>query len=380
MRAEFPYPTQETNFDIYPSQDHFGEEISKIFLDRSMLSILALALTQSGKTGSMLGVIKHCLATPSLALPLSHIFIITGYSSVQWAEQTRDRFPPEMAGQIFHRNQFNSFVKQVRDKTNVLIIIDEIQIAFGENQSVHNAFRQACIMDKEDLYKKDIKIVHFTATPRNTEQFKRSSFSKIIFMMPPPGYISVFQLMESNRIRFYKDLTGLLEKTDYTKVSWKDPKSAAPVNNDVYENIKEISEYITSTPKYHIVRTGRTYSHDVTILNFMKVFPDCAFVSEMETDLDILLNKPTVHTFVFIKDKLRCAKTVHKEHLGVLYERKTRRSFMNSTIQGLAGRLTGYHNNQNSVVFTNPVMIRKYHYLWTTQFEGVKVKSIFIGQ
>ena len=377
MRAEFPYPTQESNFDIYPSQDHFGEEIAKIFLDRTMLSILALALTQSGKTGSMLGVIKHCMANPSLALPLSNIFIITGYSSVQWTEQTRDRFPPEMAGQIFHRNQFTSFIKQVRDKKNVLIIIDEIQIAFGENQSVHNAFRQACIMDKEDLYKKDIKIVHFTATPRNTEQFKRSSFSKIIFMMPPPGYISVFQLLETNRIRFYKDLAGLLE-LDYSNVNWKDPKTALPVNPSVYENIKEISDYM-DTPKYHIIRTGRTYSHDVTILNFMKVFPHCAFVSEMETDLDILNTKPNIHTFIFIKDKLRCAKTLHKEHLGVLYDRKTRKSFMNSIIQGLAGRLTGYHTNQNSVVFTNPLMIRKYHHMWTTQFEGVKVKSIFIG-
>lgn len=379
MRAIFDHPTHDSTFDIYPSQDNFGAEIAKIFLDRSMLTILALALTQSGKTGSMLGVIKHCLATPSLALPLSHIFIITGYSSVQWAEQTRDRFPAEMAGQIFHRNQFNSFVKQVRDKKNVLIIIDEIQIAFGENQSVHNAFRQACIMDKEDLYKKDIKIVHFTATPRNTEQFKTSSFSKIIFMMPPPGYISVFQLLETNRIRFYKELAGMEKEYDYSKVNWKDSKTAQPVNPDVYKNIKEIGEYM-DTPKYHIVRTGRTYSHDVTILNFMKVFPDCAFVSEMDTDLDILLLKPLVHTFVFIKDKLRCAKTLHKEHLGVLYDRKTRRSFMNTVIQGLAGRLTGYHTNQNSVVFTNPVMIRKYHHLWTTQFEGVNVKSIFIGQ
>ena len=384
MRTENLYPVNNlypvtNSFDIYPSQDHFGKEIANIFLDRSMLSILALALTQSGKTGSMLGVIKHCLATPSLALPLSHIFIITGYSSVQWADQTRERFPEEMAGQIFHRNQLNSFVKQVRDKKNVLIIIDEIQIAFGENQSVHNAFRQACIMDKEDLYKKDIKIVHFTATPRNTDQFKQSSFSKIIFMMPPPGYISVFQLLETNRIRFYKDLTGMEKEQDYSRVCWKDIKTALPVNSDVYKNIKEISEYMGSVPKYHIVRTGRTYSHDVTILNFMKVFPDCAFVSEMETDLDILLLKPSVHTFVFIKDKLRCAKTLHKEHLGVLYDRKTRRSFMNTVIQGLAGRLTGYHTNQNSVVFTNPVMIRKYHHLWTTQFEGVKVKSIFIG-
>jgi hypothetical protein len=379
MRADNLYPTQSMEFDIFPSQDHFGEEISKIFLDRSMLSILALALTQSGKTGSMLGVIKHCLATPSLALPLSNIFIITGYSSVEWTAQTRDRFPPEMGDQIFHRNQLNDFVNKVKGITNVLIIIDEVQIAFGEDQSVHNAFKQACIMDKEDLYKKDVKIVQFTATPRNTEPFKNSSFSKIIFMMPPPGYISVFQLLESNRVRFYKDLVGILEKQDYSNVNWKDPKTAVSVNPAVYENIKEISEYMDE-PKYHIIRTGRTYLHDVTILNFMKVFPDCKFVSEMDTDLGILLTKPEAHTFIFIKDKLRCAKTLHKDHLGVLYDRKTQRPFMNTVIQGLAGRLTGYHTNQNSVVFTNPYMIRKYHYHWTTQFEGLKIKSIFIGQ
>ena len=379
MRADNLYPTQSMEFDIFPSQDHFGEEISKIFLDRSMLSILALALTQSGKTGSMLGVIKHCLATPSLALPLSNIFIITGYSSVEWTAQTRDRFPPEMGDQIFHRNQLNDFVNKVKGITNVLIIIDEVQIAFGEDQSVHNAFKQACIMDKEDLYKKDVKIVQFTATPRNTEPFKNSSFSKIIFMMPPPGYISVFQLLESNRIRFYKDLLGILEKQDYSNVNWKDPKTAVSVNPAVYENIKEIAEYMDE-PKYHIIRTGRTYLHDVTILNFMKVFPDCKFVSEMDTDLGILLTKPEAHTFIFIKDKLRCAKTLHKDHLGVLYDRKTQRPFMNTVIQGLAGRLTGYHTNQNSVVFTNPYMIRKYHYHWTTQFEGLKIKSIFIGQ
>lgn len=379
MRADNLYPTQSMDFDIFPSQDHFGEEISKIFLDRSMLSILALALTQSGKTGSMLGVIKHCLATPSLALPLSNIFIITGYSSVEWTAQTRDRFPPEMGDQIFHRNQLNDFVNKVKGITNVLIIIDEVQIAFGEDQSVHNAFKQACIMDKEDLYKKDVKIVQFTATPRNTEPFKNSSFSKIIFMMPPPGYISVFQLLESNRVRFYKDLVGILEKQDYSNVNWKDPKTAVSVNPAVYENIKEIAEYMDE-PKYHIIRTGRTYLHDVTILNFMKVFPDCKFVSEMDTDLGILLTKPEAHTFIFIKDKLRCAKTLHKDHLGVLYDRKTQRPFMNTVIQGLAGRLTGYHTNQNSVVFTNPYMIRKYHYHWTTQFEGLKIKSIFIGQ
>ena len=53
---------------------------------------------------------------------------------------------------------------------------------------------------------------------------------------------------------------------------------------------------------------------------------------------------------------------------------------MNSVVQGLAGRLTGYHTNQHSIVYTSPPMIRKYFNLWTAQFEGLAIKSIFIGK
>ena len=106
MRAV--YPSNTTSFEpiIFPNQDHFGKEIAAEFMDRNIVSILALALTQSGKTGSMLGVIKHCLAEPSLAVPMENIFVITGYSSTEWVEQTRDRFPEELRERVFHRNRF----------------------------------------------------------------------------------------------------------------------------------------------------------------------------------------------------------------------------------------------------------------------------------
>jgi len=381
MRAV--YPSNTTSFEpiIFPNQDHFGKEIANEFMDRNIVSILALALTQSGKTGSMLGVIKHCLAEPSLAVPIENIFVITGYSSTEWVEQTQSRFPEELRERVFHRNRLASFVKEVKSLNNVLILMDEIQIAFGDKQSIHNAFMEAEIMSKEQLYARDIKVVQFTATPRNTDNFRNHPYSKIVLMTPPPGYISIFQLMETGRIRLYKDVCGALKDVNYSDVDWKNPSTAKPVLASVENNIKELSKELGDLPRYHIVRTGRLHMHDVTILNFKKVFPDAVMMSEMDIDLDeVLMKAPDTHTFIFIKDKLRCAKTLHKEHLGILYDRMTQKTSMNSVVQGLAGRLTGYHTNQHSLVYTSPPMIRKYFNLWTAQFEGLAIKSIFIGK
>ena len=56
---------------------------------------------------------------------------------------------------------------------------------------------------------------------------------------------------------------------------------------------------------------------------------------------------------IFIKDKLRCAKTIAHQHIGVLYERFVQKPLQHVVLQSLAGRLTGYHLNQQAVVFTH---------------------------
>ena len=67
---------------------------------------------------------------------------------------------------------------------------------------------------------------------------------------------------------------------------------------------------------------------------------------------EMLQTAPNVHHFIFIKDKLRCAKTLHHEYLGILYDRVTQKPNHSTIVQGLLGRLTGYHCNKKAVVFT----------------------------
>ncbi len=357
---------------MFPNQLKFGQEIANVFLNPTIFSVLAMALTQSGKTGSMLAVIH------AMEKRIDHVFIITGLSSVDWMVQTRARFPAKYHDSIFHRNQLPRFIQKVKSLEKVLIIIDENQIAFKESQSIHHAFQQANIMNLDDLRRKQVRIVHFTATPTNTLNFLSHDFSDIVLMKPEPSYTSAFDLLAQGRILEYKDLCGLLPDKDYTQVHWQDPETWLPTDPKVVEHLEEIRPFLHE-PKYHIIRTSYSYRHDVTISNFCRAFPDAVMLSDVE-DLDHLLqHPPSKHTFLFIKEKLRCAKTLHKTHLGVLYERRTKHPKMDTILQGLVGRLTGYQSS-SAVVFSDPTLVDEYRRQWFEKFILYKrIPTIFIG-
>jgi hypothetical protein len=366
-RTIFPNKPVKFNPELFPAQDQFGKIIAHKFFNSSILSVLAIAPTQSGKTGSMLALIKHMLASQFLSMPIDHIFIITGHSSTEWLEQTKERFPKSFHKQIYHRNNLDSFANDIKDIHSALVIIDENQIAFAEGQSVHLSFAMADIMDIQSLYKKDIKVVQFTATPLNVHDFN-NLYSEIVCMTPPDSYVSIQKLLDQGRVLQYKDLCG--KHKLHSKVNWKLKSSFVMPSSDVIANISELLDFITPDPRFHIIRTPPSFLHDVVISNFIQVFGNSfVYLSEMDHNLDdILLHKPSAHTFIFIKEKLRCAKTIPKPFLGILYERISASPVDHVIIQGLAGRLTGYHNNTDSVVFTNIVSIRRFLSLSANNF------------
>jgi len=487
---------------MFPNQIRFGKDIANAFGNPKIRSILAVAMTQSGKTGSMLSVIEH--------VEHDHVFLITGLSSVEWMDQTKSRFPEKYRDHIFHRNQLPTFVKKVKNLSNVLIIIDENQVAFKKGQTIHKSFVEAGIIDLEA---RNIRIVHFTATPSNTEDFVTHEFSQVVLMKPDSSYVSAFQLLKDNRILDYKDLCGVdkaradikqriqkhaelikehddhlkshkslqrntsailkrqlaiqkktssnidklllrIEKTqdilkkseymleklvlasdldqvnllirqnqsvlDQLQVSLKESEQIkaqstlrlaeaknALLESDrilkkleeektlseddqlrivggdkalVFDHIREILPHMGNVPKYHIIRTSHSYYHTLTVLHFKRVFKNADFLSDVDMD-ELLAKAPLKHTFLFIKEKLRCAKTLNKDHLGVLYERITDKPQMDTIIQGLVGRLTGYHKNKNSVVFSNPGLVKEYKKHWDEQFKQHKttIPKVMLG-
>ena len=352
FRSVFPYKKlKPVSKDIFPNQEQFGADIFKAFSDRSVHTVMALALTQSGKTGSMLAVINQFVSS-DMSIPLDHIFVITGHSSSDWLSQTKQRFPPSISNNIFHRNTLSNFSKKAALLTNIIIFIDETQIASLNSQSVQFALLKAGI-SSESIYYRDIKFVLVSATPDSSiKRFipKRVGYD-IVYMTPAPGYVSAFSLLESGQVLPAKDICGF-------------NRSNGTFSPFALDNIREIN--IGLIPKYHIIRTHHSFMHTHTIDNFRTVFGNkCRYLSNPH--LNILSIKPGVHTFIFIKETLRCANTVVKDHLGVLYERVSKYSKVSSIIQGLLGRATGYHKF-SFTIYSNISSILLYKSLWDTQF------------
>ena len=118
-------------------------------------------------------------------------------------EQTKDRVPEKLQKNIYHRNKLDNFVKDIKNKKNVLVIMDEIQVAAKNEQTIYKSFQKAGFYDKAYLLKNDIKIVEFTATPDGTiiDIDDWGEHSKTIIMEPGEGYTSCFDLM--NQIEFF---------------------------------------------------------------------------------------------------------------------------------------------------------------------------------
>ena len=296
--------------DLYENQIDFGKRIVSALETHN--TVLAFAHTQCGKTGSM-------LATIHLSnIPLERVFLITGLSSIDWLVQTRKRIPMK---NIFHRNTLDKFFEAIRKVNNPLVLIDECHIASKPGQIIHKVTLTV-----------QAKFVLVSATP-HWKRFKPLPLGTAIRVMnDPPGYVSVQHFANSQQLFQCKNISD-------------DP--------DAIENIEEISQFLKK-PAYHIIRTPRNELHDLTIQNFKYIYPN--FIHLSMPNLNILNIKPSIHTFIFIKDTLRCAVTIPKKYIGVLYERFTNVPNTASIIQGLLGRATGF-KSEHIVVFSYPSLI-----------------------
>ena len=352
---------------IYDNQEECSMIIVAKFHNKKIINIMVVAKTQSGKTGTMCALIKNYLRPDDNLIPIENIYIITGLSSCAWKDQTKFRMPKEMWDRVYHRdNLTRKFVEDIKNKKNVLVIIDEIQIAAKENQTLYNTFNEAGFYNKQYLLRNDIKIVEFSATPDGTiyDLSKWGENAVMYKMEPGENYTGCVDLYKNGRVKQYKNLSC------YNKISGR-------VNDkSVKENFKDLKKDISNfkEPLYHIIRTPNAGMSDVVINNFKKQFGNIKYEkydreSQVKDINNILKIKPNVHTFIFIKEKLRCAKTLEKKYLGILYERFTNSPDDAVIIQGLLGRLTGYDDNGKSICYTNTGSIERYEDLWNNNFD-----------
>ena len=356
---------------IHSNQKDVAKHIVQNFQQNNLINQIVVSPTQSGKTGIVCETIRLLINT--ITIPANNIYIITGLSSIEWKNQTKERIPEFFSNRVFHRNDLNSkFKEDIKDKENVFIIMDEIQVASAKDQTIHKVFNELGFMDLKTIFKKDVKFLEITATPNGTiydlMKWGEDLSSKII-VIPPKEYTSCFKLLEQGRVKQYQD---------YSLESLKE--------------LKDTIETTYSTPRYHIIRGKTAEQQDLIIEFFKDTFGDeCEYITfdfnSEEDDINTILNiVPTHHTFVFIKERLRCAKSINdKKVMGIYYERFSLNPDDDVIIQGMLGRATGYNDNGDSIVYTNIDSILRYKELLESDFNRTDIKwnsssTVFKGE
>jgi hypothetical protein len=311
---------EEGKVAIFKEQQQLATRICEALKNKSIINILAIAQPQSGKTGCMFATIKTYANDPDNYIPIENIHLITGLSSNDWVKQTQKRFPSMLEKNIYHRNDLASFVEKIRGKSNVLIIMDEVQVAAGDKQTLHKTFESLGFLDKTTLFERDIKIVEFTATPDGTiyDLMKWGDASYIEVADKCQGYMSGYDLLNwrdvssdkilllqerisnliqeiANRIKNgieQKELDILNKKLVILQESernsirtrngvrvkqfenlWGYDETTLEITENSFNAIRELKADIDSfeEARFHIVRTPT--KHPDAIDNFKKQFP-----------------------------------------------------------------------------------------------------------
>lgn len=356
----------------YENQAETAKEVVMAVNNESIVFQMVVAPCQSGKTGCMLASIEMLLQSESTVNP-NNIFVITGLSDIEWVLQTRKRMP-FIADNIIHRGQLSKSVRVLKDIKDAVIIIDECQIACKKDMSLDKLLEKSGLKDLLYLKKNNVNIVEFSATPNSTlndmERWETCSVTHA--MNPGQGYMSLEKLLprihQSNDLFIEKDpVAGL----PYDSEDKRNRKIKPAI--DAIKQVKGVIQTSYASPRFHIIRTPNGDKAETVIGRFKELCGDeyaykRCFGDEMQL-MDEVNKVPEKHTFLFIKEKARCAVTfVYKDRIGILYERVPKNPMDDVIVQGLAGRACGYDVDDGIIVFTNVDSIHRYLEMMNTGF------------
>ena len=378
---------------VYENQKDTAKAICESFSYKQKVIQLIIARTQTGKTGCMLEFIAQYIE--KFQIPVEHIFIISTLSSRDWLKQMKDRATEDLEKRIFHLpDLMGRFKDEIEGKKNVLVLIDEAQCAALKDQTMHKLMSPDGLnWNIDKMFENDIKIVQFSATPDGLilalkkKQWPKENYD--VHIMPEgKGYYGIKQMLERPGIlKQSKDICGR-----NTNGEWKNDE----VEDEVEENINEMFADMLSfnQPKYLAIRaSGVNYDYVKDNLlntadkflrknnqydkfdfdNIHEYIQDGSIENGQLNELLKLKPRSRRHEIILIKEKLKCADTIVKDHIGVVYERIAKNINDTFIIQGLLGRITGY-GRHNIICYTNLESLERYEQLFASNFseEGIK--------
>lgn len=404
--------------------------VQRILHDQHYITMVC-APPQFGKTA----IIKRTIfeLVQSREFHIDNIFNITGLSDSHWVEQMKQRMYPSVRQHIYHnanmKKHAEHIVQTIQKGGKTLIVIDEAHYASG----VHNTCSKTmwmianglsrttvqeqiepsddCATDDVDveipwfvrmhrvLYAHGVRILCISATP---DAVKENLLSVSYDSIPTnvitvdasmyPNYVGFETYVQKNRVFQTQHFDS--DKTSHLKTKQKNKQTrstnADTKQTDTSHHIPFLQEVIqtvqnTRTPRYHLLRlNANDYKSRNKLSNALEEhhiphifrYLDC---KSRDFNIRELEQAPIMHTFVFLKDMLRVAKSISVEHVGVLIERPVKISNDSTISQSLIGRCCGWDKApyvEQITIFTHLKSVMKYIELCKNGYKYDRVKGI----
>ena len=347
---------------VFKDQRKVAEQIVDVFKKKNLITLCAPP--QWGKTGVSLYV---SYKMSKKKIKSENVFFITGMSDRSWINQTRERVLPMWRENVYHRNTLHKFeekIKNLKEKRNILIFIDECHLANKKDHTLGEIIENLRLNNPFYLSLKNIKILQISATPSNS-LIDASGWSNHAVVCPKigSGYVSFETILKEKRIHNMKNLEDRGECKKYIKKVTKGKSmyhlirsvSSGPYGSLVYRNILNNFRRLCMIKNYTLIELNMTKTQQ-----------------EVENIYDSLQERPKKHTFILIKNMLGASKTLDDRFIGSIHESTPVRKDYSSEVQGLPGRLCGWSKKRgkNGVkLFCDKFIIEKYIDLYNSGFD-----------
>ena len=352
---------EQIHKSISAEQKKAFDDIIKAFA--LVRSVILLAQMQSGKTDTYMFVAFELLRRKLV----KNVVIMAGFQDKELVEQLIDTKPAEKR----YRRYMNEVLQLSFDD------IEEVEELYSRIEVISGAMlnKQQFVIAKDTLFIWDeshyaqnkfnrpshfMKMVGISANGDATKfEGERNNYflsvsatplselsdaiherqsKQIVRMEPGDGYVSVSKLYENKQIiKFSKWQTQLFNGLQSQMKKSSPSYSIIRVRGDKkMEEAKKIAEEV-----------GINYEvYDAKEKLIAKNVGDSLKMQSFE----VLKQKPTSHKAIFIRGLLRMGKRIHKEHISFVMETSIN-SKTDVLLQGLLGRMCGYHTYDNFNVF-----------------------------
>lgn len=316
---------------IFPNQMEDANKIVDMFYKNNRRVISIQKKTKVGADGLMIEIAK-LLTThidDEFVVNPANIRILTGMSNALWEKDMIDKAPTCFKDKIFHHGKLSR--ADLLNIRNGLFIIDEIDTGDKEYQVLHNALKEACVLDVDHMNANNNRFVFISATmiKEMYDLYQWGELHELYKMTIPDSYIGHNDFMNLGILKEFYSLESIENS-----------------NKWVQEDI--LTHYGTDF-RLHIVRLN------VRIVDFVQnacIRNGIAFRNHTSTDrisqkaIHELFDKPlTQHIVLGVKGFFRRANLIPnlwKLRIGATHELYTKTVDNSVQIQGLPGRMSGY--------------------------------------